>query len=76
MQDNGFFMKMCKDAQDELASGAAGTNWRDIDTNTLLMAAFGMLFNHMTSKIVRPLWFFAGSVATGIIGYLIKQFLG
>ncbi len=71
--NNGFFLRMCKEAQDELASGDKG--WKEADTNTLLMAAFGMLFNHLTSKIVRPLWFAAGAIATGAIGYLVKLFM-
>ena len=73
---NDFFLKMCKEAMDELASGGAGTNWRDIDTNTLLMAAFGMLANHLTTRLATPLWVFAGAVLTGVVGYLIHLGFG
>lgn len=68
--NNDFFMQMCKEAQDEIASGEKG--WKEADTNTLLLACFGMLSNHLTSRLVRPLWFFAAAVATGVIGYLVS----
>jgi len=74
MQDNGFFIRMCKEAQDDLASGRKG--WREADTNTLLLAAFGMLANHLTTRLVKPLWLFAGAVASGVVGYLIHLALG
>ena len=71
---NDFFMRMCKEAQEELASGEKG--WKEADTNTLLLACFGMLSNHLTSRIVKPLWWFAGSVFAGVIGYLVSVVLG
>lgn len=71
---NGFFTKMCKEAQDELASGIK--SWKEIDTNTLVLACFGMLSNHLTTKLAKPLWWFAGSVCAGVIGYLVKLVLG
>jgi len=71
---NDFFMRMCKEAQKELASG--DKSWKEIDTNTLFLAGFGMLSNHLTAKLSKPLWFFAGSVAAGVIGYIVKQVIG
>ena len=73
MKDNGFFQQMCKEAYDEIASGKKG--WKDVDTNTLLMACFHGLFNHLTHKITKPLWFFAGSVGAAVIGYLVQSFI-
>ena len=72
--EDGFFKKMCKEATEELASGREGT-WREISPNVLILACFGMLFNNLTHKITRPLWFFSGSVAAGVIGYIIHSFL-
>ena len=74
METNGFFARMTKEATDELASGEK--SWKDIESNTLILACFGMLSNHLTHKITRPLWFFAGAVATGVIGYIIHLILG
>ncbi len=65
-----FFMKMCKEAIDELASGEKG--WREAEPNTLLLACFGMLSNHLTSRIVRPLWWSASAIGAGVIGWLIS----
>jgi hypothetical protein len=67
--NDDFFSQMCREAQDELASGKK--SWREVDSNTLLLAAFGMLSNHLTSKIAKPLWWFAGSVSAGVLGYLV-----
>ena len=67
--NNDFFEKMCKEAIEELASGEKG--WRDADTNTLLLACFGMLYNHLVSRLSRPLWLFAGSVFAGIVAYIV-----
>ena len=72
--NSDFFMQMCKEATEELASGKVG--WRDADTNTLFLACFGMLCNHVSSRIVKPLWFFACAVGTGVIGYLVTRVLG
>jgi len=71
---NDFFFRMCKEAQDELASGRK--SWKEIETNTLVLASFGFLTNHLTHKLTKPLWFFAGSIATGVIAYIIRSFLG
>lgn len=69
---NDFFTKMCKEAMNELASGKEGT-WRDIPTNTLFLAAFGMLFNHMAQRVVRPLYIMAFSVLAGVIAFIIMS---
>ena len=69
-----FFMRMCREAQQDLASG--NKSWREIDTNTLFLACFGMLYNHLATKIVKPLWFFSGSVAAAVVTYIIRQLLG
>jgi len=74
MTGNDFFGRMCKEAQDEIASGEKG--WKDADTNTLLLACFGMLTNHLTHKLTRPLWFFASCVATGVAAFIAKSFFG
>lgn len=70
MKENGIFERMCKDAADEVASGEAG--WRDIETNVLLLAAFHLLTNHLSHKLGRPLWWFAGAVSAGVVGYLVQ----
>lgn len=71
---NDLFLHMCKEAQDELASGKK--SWKTIETNTLILACFGMLTNHLTHKLSRPLWFFAGSVASATIAYIVRSFIG
>jgi len=71
---NGFFQKMCNEAIEELAAGKK--SWREVDTNTLLLVCFGMLSNHLTHKLARPLWFFAGAVITAVIGHFIMRLLG
>lgn len=67
-------MNMCHEAMDELASGKQG--WKDADSNTLILACFGMMFNHLSRRIVKPLWFFAGSAAAGVIGYIVTLIIG
>jgi hypothetical protein len=71
---NDFFLHMCKEAQDELASGEK--SWKEIETNTLVLACFGFLTNHLAHKLSKPLWFFASSIAAGIITYIVRSFLG
>ncbi len=66
---NDFFMKMCKEAADELASGIG---WKEAHPNTLILAAFGMLSNHLASSIVKPLWFAAASICAGAVGWLFS----
>lgn len=70
---NDFFIRMCREAQDELASGEK--SWREIESNTLLLACFGFLSNHLTHNITRPLWFFASSVFVGVIAFIVKSIL-
>jgi len=72
--NNEFFSKMMKEAIDELASGEK--TWRNIETNTLFLACFGLLYNHLISHVVKPLWFFAVSVFAGVIAYIIISVLG
>jgi len=67
---NDFFMNMCKEAMQDLASGKHGS-WREVPPNTLLLAAFGMLYNHMAKKVVIPLYFLAFSVLAGGIAFII-----
>lgn len=74
MKENGFFERMSREAIEELASGEVG--WRDMPTNVLLMACFGMLYNHLAHKLTRPLWLASGAVATGVTGYLVHLVFG
>lgn len=74
MQGNDFFQKMCKEAIEEIASGRKG--WKDVEPNTLILACFGMLTNHLSSRLGKPLWFFASCVCAGVVGYIVKQVLG
>lgn len=74
MSSNNFFQRMTKEAMNDLASGEKG--WRETDSNTLVLACFGMLYNHLTRKLARPLWFFAGTVAAGVIWLIISKVLG
>ncbi len=71
---NDLFLRMCKEAQDEIASGEKG--WKEADTNTLLLAAFGLLTNHLTHALTRPLWFFASSVFAGVVAMIINMVFG
>lgn len=73
-ESNGFFARMCKEAQDEIANGEKG--WKAADTNTLLLACFGLLTNHLTHSLTRPLWLFSSAVVAGAVGYLINLILG
>lgn len=70
-----FFMNMCKEAMSDLASAEHGT-WREISPNTLILACFGMLSNHLANKIVKPMWYFVGFTGAGITGWLITKVLG
>lgn len=71
---NDLFHRMTREAIEELAGGKKG--WREVDSNTLTLACFGMLYNHLATRIVRPLWFFAGSVATGVLWYVVSKVIG
>ncbi len=69
--NDDFFASICRDAKHELASGKE--TWRTINTNTLLLACFGMLSDNLSSKLAKPLWVFASSVAIGLAIYITKQ---
>jgi len=71
---NDFFNRMCKEAQDEVAHGNKG--WKEVDPNTLLLACFGMLTNHLTHSLTRPLWLFASAVTAGVIAFIINNIMG
>ena len=73
MDGRDFFQQMCKEALEEIASGEKG--WREQDPNVVILACFSMLTNHLSHKLTRPLWFFAASIGTGVIGYLISLVL-
>ncbi len=70
---NGMFARMCKEAADELASGDKG--WKEVDTNTLLMACFHLLTNHLAHTLTRPLWWAAGCIGAAVLVYLVKTFI-
>lgn len=74
MNSDDFFLKICKGAMNELAKGEV--SFKDAPTNTLLLACFGFLTNHLTHRLARPLWFFAGSVCAGVITFIIAKVLG
>jgi len=74
VQSNDFFNRMTREAMEELAGGEKG--WREVESNTLLLACFGMLYNHLGSRIVRPLWFAACTVAAGLIWLVVSKVLG
>lgn len=73
-ESNDFFHKMQQEAVEELASGKQ--SWRDCDTNTLVLACFGMLENHLASRIVKPLWFFASSICAGVVWFVVSSIIG
>jgi len=72
--NNDFFTRMCKEALEELAHG--DKTWREIETNTLFLACVGMVMNHLTHRITRPLWLFAGSVFAALVAWVISLVLG
>lgn len=74
MAGDNLFDRMCKEAMETIAQGSQG--WKEMDTNTLILACFGMVTNHMTAKVVRPLWFFASTVFAGFIWYIVSTVFG
>ena len=74
MSGNDFFKRMCSEALDEMADGKL--SWRDQPTNTVLLACFGMLTNHLSGRIMKPLWLFAGSIFAGTVGFIVTRVLG
>ena len=73
MNNADFFTRITREAMNEIARGKVSI--KDTPTNTLLLACFGMLINHFTHKITRPLWFFAASVFAGIVAYVLISVL-
>jgi len=69
-----FFRRMTQEAMEDLTSGKQG--WREVSPNVLTLACFGMLYNHLSSKIVKPLWFFTASVMGGVTWYVVREILG
>ncbi|KKN70451.1 hypothetical protein LCGC14_0431460 [marine sediment metagenome] len=74
MASNDFFQRMTKEAMNELADGKK--SWKEVSPNVLIMAVFGMLTNHLTHKLTKPMWFFASVVAAGVIWYVVSSILG
>ncbi|KKL53714.1 hypothetical protein LCGC14_2272660 [marine sediment metagenome] len=75
MAGNGFFDEMGKEATEILTSGKAGTSWREVSPNILIMACFHMLTNHLAHAFLRPMWWFVGAIATGVVGYIVSIIL-
>lgn len=73
MNNNDFFLKVCREAMNEFAKGEI--SFKDAPTNTLLLACFGFLTNHLTHKLAKPLWWFAGAVSAGVITYIVSVIL-
>ena len=71
--NNDFFAKMCKEAKEELASGEKG--WREIETNTLFLACFGILYNSLMHKLAYPLRWLAGCAVAAVITYIVSVIL-
>ena len=74
MNGDDFFENMTKEAMKELTAGDC--TWKEANHNVVILACFGMLYNHLGSKLVKPLWFFAGSVASGVIWYVVSSVIG
>jgi len=68
------FTKMCKEAIEELAHG--DKSWKNIETNTLLLACVGMVYNSLMHKLAYPLRWVAGCAAAAVITYIVTSFLG
>ena len=77
MVGNDFLKKMQEEAVKELLESCRKEGgWRKCDTNTFVLACFGLLTNHLTSRLARPLWFFAASVCGGVIWFIVSSILG
>ncbi len=74
MENNGMFERMCHEAIDELTSGEKG--WKEIDQNTLMLACFGMMYNHMYHKLVKPMWVGASGICSAVIFYVVRGLIG
>ena len=73
---NGMFERMCKEAQNELASGKSGTSWREVSPNILIMACFGALQDALSRKLTKPLWVAGSALVTGVIWLIIRDVFG
>lgn len=71
---NDFLARMQKEAINELADGKK--SWKDVSPNVLIMAVSGLITNHLTHKLMRPMWAFVGVVAAGILWWAVSGFLG
>ena len=71
--DKDFFQKMCDNAIEEMASGKG---WENAPPNVVILACFGMLTNHLSHKLTRPIWFLASSAAAGTITLIITSIFG
>ena len=67
------FTKMCKEAIEELAHG--DKSWKDIETNTLLLACVGMVYNSLMHKLAYPLRWLAGCAVAAVITYIVSVIL-
>lgn len=65
------FQTMMKEAMDELSCGKKG--WKELDSNTLIMACFGLLTQHLSQKLEKPIWIFSGSVSSGVVWYIVSS---
>lgn len=74
MNRNSIFERMVKEAEEELASGEKG--WKEVDTNTLFLACFGMLYNSLMHKLAIPLKWLAGCGVAAVITYIVSVILG
>jgi len=73
MNHTDFFDKMTKEAMEELASG--DKSWKEIETNTLLLACVGMVYNSLMHKLAYPLRWLAGCSVAAIITYIVSIIL-
>lgn len=71
--NNDFFTKMYKEAIKELASGEK--SWKEIETNTLFLACFGLLYNSLMHKLAYPLRWLAGCAIAAVITYVVSVIL-
>lgn len=74
-QNDYLFNKMVNEAMEEVAN----KGWKDADQNAVTLAAFGMLSKLVSNRMhsfVRPLWWAAGAIGTGVITYIVSVVLG
>ena len=68
------FTTMCKEAMEELAAG--DKTWKEMETNTLLLACVGMVYNSLMHKLAKPLQWLAGCGVAAVITYIVSVILG